>query len=138
MGILSTIIGPVAGIIDKAVPDADLRRRLKQEIKAKLIDQESALTAAARDVIVSEARGESWMQRNWRPLTMLTFAAIIANNYLIAPYVQAFGGVAVVLDIPPGMWTLLTTGLGGYVVGRTLEKTGTTIRIGGAGKKDGA
>ncbi len=131
MGLLNAILGPVTGIIDKAVPDADLRRRLKQDIRARLIEQESALTAAARDVIVSEARGESWMQRNWRPLTMLTFAAIIANNYLIAPYVQAFGGVAVVLDIPPGMWTLLTTGLGGYVVGRTLEKTGSRLRIGG-------
>jgi hypothetical protein len=45
--------------------------------------------------------------------------------------VQAFGGVAVVLEIPPGMWGLLTMGLGGYVVGRTIEKTGSQIRIGG-------
>ncbi len=131
MGLLNAILGPVTGIIDKAVPDADLRRRLKQDIKARLIEQESALTEAARDVLVAEARGESWMQRNWRPLTMLVFAAIIANNYLVAPYVQAFGGVAVVLDIPDGMWRLLTMGLGGYVVGRTLEKTGSRLRIGG-------
>ncbi len=131
MGLLSAIIGPVAGIIDKAVPDADLRRQLKQEIKAKLIDQETVLTQAARDVLVAEAQGTSWMQRNWRPLTMLTFTAIIANNYLIAPYVQAFGGVAVVLEIPDGMWNLLTMGLGGYVIGRTLEKTGSRFRVGG-------
>ncbi len=131
MGLLSTIIGPIAGIIDKAVPDADLRRQLKQEIKAKLIDQETVLTQAARDVLVAEAQGTSWMQRNWRPLTMLTFTAIIANNYLIAPYVQAFGGIAVVLDIPDGMWNLLTMGLGGYVIGRTLEKTGSRFRVGG-------
>ncbi len=130
MGLLNTIIGPVAGIIDKAVPDADLRRTLKQQIRAKLIEQESALTQAARDVLVAEAKGESWMQRNWRPATMLTFTAIIANNYLIAPYVQAFGGVAVVLDIPDGMWNLLTMGLGGYVIGRTLEKTGSRFRVG--------
>ncbi len=130
MGILGAILGPITGIIDKAVPDADLRHSLKQEIKAKLIDQESALTEAARDVLVAEAKGESWMQRNWRPLTMLVFAAIIANNYLIAPYVQAFGGVSVVLDIPDGMWNLLTMGLGGYVIGRTLEKTGSRFRVG--------
>ena len=84
-------------------------------------------------MIVAEAQGGSWMQRNWRPMTMLTFAAIVANNYLVAPYVQAFGGVAVVLEIPPGMWGLMTMGLGGYVVGRTLEKTGSSIRIGAAG-----
>ena len=134
MGLLNAIIGPVAGIIDKAVPDADLREKLKNEISAKLIDQEAAMTAAARDVLVAEAKGESWMQRNWRPLTMLSFTAIIVNNYLLAPYVQAFGGVAVVLDIPGGMWNLLTMGLGGYVIGRTLEKTGSRIRIGGGNK----
>ena len=133
MGLLNAIIGPIAASIDKAVPDADLRRRLKADINARLIDQESALTGAARDVLVAEAKGESWMQRNWRPLVMLTFAAIIANNYLVAPYVQAFGGVAVVLDIPAGMWNLLTMGLGGYVVGRTLEKTGSRVRIGKPG-----
>jgi len=133
MGLLSTIIGPITGIIDKAVPDADLRRKLKQDIRAKLIEQETTLVTAARDVIVAEAQGGSWMQRNWRPMTMLTFAAIVANNYLVAPYVQAFGGVAVVLEIPPGMWGLMTMGLGGYVVGRTLEKTGSSIRIGAAG-----
>ncbi len=135
MGLLNAILGPVTGIIDKAVPDADLRQRLKQQIEAKLIDQESALTLAARDVLVAEAKGESWMQRNWRPLTMLSFTAIIVNNYLLAPYVQAFGGVAVVLDIPGGMWNLLTMGLGGYVIGRTLEKTGSSIRIGGGKQK---
>jgi hypothetical protein len=68
---------------------------------------------------------------------MLVFVTVIANNYLIAPYVQAFGGVAVVLDIPQGMWTLLTMGLGGYVVGRTIEKTGSQIRIGGTEKSAG-
>lgn len=53
---------------------------------------------------------------------MLSFVAILINNYIFAPYVQAFGGVAVVLEIPPGMWGLLTIGMGGYVGGRTVEK----------------
>ncbi len=131
MGIINTIIGPIADVISEVVPDADLRRKLKTEIQAKLISQETTLTKAARDVIVAEAQGESWMQRNWRPLTMLSFTAVIINNYIIAPYVQAYGGVAVVLEIPDGMWGLLTMGLGGYVVGRTLEKTGSRFRVGG-------
>lgn len=131
MSIFRALLAPVTDLISEVVPDADKRIELENKIEQMLIQQKSDLTLASRDVIVAEAQGESWLQRNWRPVSMLVFVAVIANNYLIAPYVQAFGGVAVVLEIPPGMWGLLTMGLGGYVVGRTIEKTGSHLRIGG-------
>jgi len=53
---------------------------------------------------------------------MLTFVAIIANNYILAPYLQAMFGWSVALDIPPDMWDLLKLGLGGYMIGRSGEK----------------
>jgi len=130
MSLLKALIAPVSEIIREIVPDGDKRFALEREIEKLLIEQEKQFVEAGRDVVVAEAKGESWLQRNWRPVSMLVFVAVIANNYLIAPYVQAFGGVAVVLEIPPGMWGLLTMGLGGYVVGRTFEKTGSQIRIG--------
>jgi len=74
-------------------------------------------------IIQSEANGEGWLQRNWRPITMLTFVFIIANNYILYPYITLFGGKAITLDIPPDMWGLLKLGLGGYVVGRSIEKS---------------
>jgi hypothetical protein len=48
---------------------------------------------------------------------MLLFGVIIANNYLIVPIFRTPAA-----DIPPDMWDLLKLGLGGYVVGRTVEK----------------
>ncbi len=135
MSVFKALIGPVTEVIRELVPDNDKRFALEREIERLLIEQEKEYVMAGRDVVVAEAKGESWLQRNWRPISMLVFMAVIANNYLIAPYVQAFGGVAVVLEIPPGMWSLLTMGLGGYVVGRTIEKTGSSIRIGGLRKE---
>lgn len=136
MSFLTSLIEPITNIIAKAVPDADKRKALETQIRVLLIAQETEFVKAARDVVVAEAKGDSWLQRNWRPISMLVFVAVIANNYIIAPYVQAFGGVAVVLEIPDGMWGLLTMGLGGYVVGRTIEKTGSHIRLGGAGSTE--
>ena len=54
---------------------------------------------------------------------MLIFMVIIANNYIIHPYVTLFTGGAhsVALDIPENMWALLKIGVGGYVVGRSGE-----------------
>jgi len=74
-------------------------------------------------IIEAEAKGDSWLQRSWRPITMLVFVFIIANNYIIYPYISHFGGKAISLSIPPDMWSLLKIGLGGYVVGRSIEKS---------------
>jgi hypothetical protein len=74
------------------------------------------------NIVKAEAQSESWIARNWRPITMLTFVFIIANNYIIYPYLSLFGIPSTALDIPPDMWELLKIGLGGYVVGRSVEK----------------
>lgn len=70
----------------------------------------------------TEVTSDSWITKNWRPLLMLLFGAIIANNYIISPYVQAMFGAGVSLPIPPDMWQLLKLGIGGYVIGRSSEK----------------
>jgi hypothetical protein len=74
------------------------------------------------NIVKAEAQSESWIARNWRPITMLTFVFIIANNYIIYPYLSLFGIPSTALNIPPDMWELLKIGLGGYVVGRSVEK----------------
>ncbi len=51
------------------------------------------------------------------PLVGGLFGLIVANNYLIVPL---FGSP--MADIPPDMWDLLKLGVGGYVVGRSVEK----------------
>lgn len=109
-------------IIKRVIPDKEKQKEaqlklldIQQNGELKLIEQQAS-------VIIAEAKSESWLARNWRPVTMLTFVSIIANNYIIAPYLHAFGATNVILDIPPKMWGLMELGLGGYVVGRTVEK----------------
>ena len=61
---------------------------------------------------MSDAYGQSFLQRNWRPITMLTF--------LILVVLDSFGLLST--PLAPEAWVLLQLGLGGYVVGRTAEK----------------
>ena len=113
MGFLS-VVDKVTDIVDKFVPDKDAATQLKAELTSKLIESRS-------QVIVSEAQG-GWLQRNWRPITMLIFVFIIFNNYILAQYMIALGIDFPILPIPGGMWNLLTVGIGGYVLGRSWEK----------------
>lgn len=125
--ILQAALGPILSIIDKAVPDKALALKLKAELSAQMLASDGASMQAASNIIVAEAKGESWMQRNWRPLTMLSFVFIIVNNYVLAPYSTLFGIVIPTLAIPPGMWGLLQLGIGGYIASRGAEKIATTI-----------
>lgn len=119
---LGAITGPLFGLIDKAVADKDEANRLKTEIRSQLIDSENSIVKAQMEIILAEAGGESWLQRNWRPLLMLVIIAIVANNYLIAPYLGAMFGVGLTLPLPDALWDLMTLGVGGYVGGRSVEK----------------
>jgi hypothetical protein len=121
---ITGILPAIAGIVGKAVPDKDLAKRLMHDIEVLVIGVQAQLVQAKASIIIAEAQGASWIQRNWRPITMLTFVFIIANNYILVPYAVALTGPDVIpmLDIPPGMWSLLTVGIGGYIGGRSYEK----------------
>ena len=112
----------VTDLVGQFVEDKDKANELETAIKNKLINLEQEVVRAQRDTIVAEANSQSFIARNWRPIMMLTFVFIIANNYILFPYVQLFGGTALELKIPDAMWGLLKIGVGGYVVGRSGEK----------------
>lgn len=112
MGLLD-LLPKVAGVVDKLIPDKDLAIKVKAELSMELAKSRS-------EVIQAEARG-GWLQRSWRPITMLVFVYIIFNNYILMPYARALGLDLPVLEIPAGMWGLLKIGMGGYVLGRSGE-----------------
>lgn len=137
--IIGKVIEGAFGIVDKLVEDKDKANQLKHEIQAQFMQLdysafETEINKRA-EIIVAEATGQSWLQRNWRPLLMLVAIGVVANNYLIYPYLALFGVPATVLELPDKLWNLLTLGVGGYVVGRSAEKIATTW-VGKKGKEE--
>jgi len=114
--LVAKLLPGVLGIVDKAVEDKDQAAAIKARIHELAVSGQLKELEAAAGVIQAEAQG-NWLQRSWRPLLMLLFGVIIANNYLIVPLFNT-----PTADIPPDMWDLLKLGVGGYVVGRTAEK----------------
>jgi len=115
--LIAPLISGLFGLIDKTVEDKDQAAQIKARLQEMVLTGQIKEIEAAANVLVAEARGESWLQRNWRPLLMVLFGLIVANNYLLAPY-----GLGQTLELPPDMWDLLKIGVGGYVVGRSVEK----------------
>jgi len=59
---------------------------------------------------------------------MLTITAIVAWNFLLAPLAELAvtlstgNQIPLSIPLPDELWTLLSIGVGGYVVGRSGEK----------------
>lgn len=119
---LQLLIAPITSLIERIFPDKAAQDKAKAEMMTIIANADAEAYKAKGKIIEAEAKGESWMQRNWRPLLMMTFIAIIINNYILMPYLAMFGVLTPKLALPPEMWTLLTVGVGGYIVGRSGEK----------------
>jgi hypothetical protein len=123
MSILSFISGifkPAAQLVDDLTTSDEEKLQLKaammkieNEFATKVIEYQAKLTEAQSDIIGKEATGHSWLQRNWRPITMLTFLVLVLLDSI---------GLLPGDGLNDKAWTLLEIGLGGYVVGRSAEK----------------
>ncbi len=117
--LLSGLLEPVTKLIDEVHTSEEERLKVKSglfqmqaSIVGQVMDYEARLLEAQAKVVTAEAQGASWLQRNWRPITMLTFLVLVIAD--------TFGLTA--FRLSEEAWTLLQIGLGGYVVGRSAEK----------------
>ena len=85
---------------------------LQAQLQVEVLEYEKNLLNKQSQIITAEAQGNSWLQRSWRPITMLTFLVLVC--------LDAFGWLA--FRLSDQAWVLLQIGLGGYVIGRSGEK----------------
>jgi len=116
MSILGKVSSLLETVVDKVVPDKGQAAELKAALNTQLIQLGTKELEAASSIIIAEAQGHSWLQRNWRPMTMLWFAALVGAHWLgFTPENLSEAQVIALLGI-------VKVGLGGYVVGRSAEK----------------
>jgi hypothetical protein len=115
-------LAPILGTFIKSkFPDPTEAAKAEAEMNAQLWANAHQLNAAAADIIKTEAESGHWLTSNWRPITMLVFVALIVARW--------FGWAAPGLSEAEylKLWTIVEFGLGGYVVGRSVEKIAPTI-----------
>lgn len=114
---LIPVLAPILGkVLDKAIPDKDAREKAQAAALSQLMEHQHEIEQAAGQIIRTEAASSHWLAANWRPLTMLTFTALIVARW--------FGFAAPELSEAEylALWDIVEIGLGGYIVGRSAEK----------------
>jgi hypothetical protein len=119
MDFIGGIFKPAADLIDNMHTSTEEKMSMSNQLEkiqnamtSKVLDLDAQLLASKTAIITAEANGQGFLQRNWRPVTMLTFLVLVVCD--------SFGLLA--FRLADEAWTLLQLGLGGYVIGRSAEK----------------
>jgi|TARA_X000001382_G_scaffold128481_1_gene118276 hypothetical protein len=127
MSLITSLIGPVTGILDKVIEDKDQKAKLAHEIATMSDTHAQQALLAQLEINKAEAASGSLFKGGWRPAVGWICAIAFGYHFVLQPLI-IFVVTIIGVDIPDlpefDMSTLLTTlggllGIGGL---RTYEK----------------
>lgn len=96
--------------------------KIQADLQAKLVDAVTAEINQGGQIIQAEAKSQSWLPRNVRPLLLLLWGLTITLNTFV-PLVARFWVPSLTpFVVDPWIYKLTAIGFTGYVTARTWEK----------------
>jgi len=115
LNIITPIVGSLFKTIDKVIDNKTDGDKIKAKIQEQLLAGELKELEGAAKIIETEAKG-GFLQRNWRPLMMLTFAGLMVAHWF------GFTAPNIPESVQNSLLNIIMIGIGGYTVGRSAEK----------------
>ncbi len=131
MAVLETLIGPIASIIDKIIPDKEVRAKAKLELIKLEGSQEMRMIEAQLQAIVAEAQSvDPWTSRARPSFLYVMYAMILwalPMGVLAAFNPSAARDIAAGMNsylggLPEPLYALFGTGYLGYTAARQWGK----------------
>jgi len=126
LSMLGSLIGPVSSILDKVIPDKDLREKLAHDIATMAERHAHEQIQAQLEINKTEAAHKNLFVAGWRPACGWVCVLGMAGNFLIIPMANMAlelletGVVVPMIDLSTMLPVLMgMLGLGGL---RTFEK----------------
>jgi len=151
--IVSAVAGPIRDLIDSLFTSDEERTKAKAALAVAEAKAEVEASRVYAEVVQTEMKGESTVQRTWRPHMMYVIISAFAWNWIVAPLLTWLTSLgltvaltsgwleatmyATLLDatkvpttaIPDYAWIFLTGGAAGYVGLRSLVDKGGLEKI---------
>ena len=127
MSIIASLIGPVSSILDKVIPDKDMKAKLAHELATMADTHAQQALLAQLEINKAEAVSGSVFKGGWRPFVGWVCGIALLYHFILSPLIL-FGVTLTGIEIPPipafdtgSLMTVLMgmLGLGGL---RTYEK----------------
>ena len=132
LNLIDRLINPISTLLDKAIPDKDLKEQLAHDIATMAERHSHDIIKAQIEVNKTEAAHKSLFVSGWRPAVGWTCCLGLAGNFLIIPFsnfIMALAGSDIVIpliDVSTMMPVLM--GMLGLGTMRTVEKINNVER----------
>ena len=113
-------IDAIGKVVDNVITNDDEKSKAKKELTEVVLKSLNEVANVQGEVIKKEMEG-NFLQRSWRPLLMLTFGTILVCKW----FGLTDGSIDNELELK--LMDIVQLGLGGYVVGRSVEKVAGTV-----------
>jgi len=124
MGLLdflkSNTVDAIGKVVDNVITNDDEKSKAKKELTEVVLKSLNEVANVQGEVIKKEMEG-NFLQKSWRPLLMLTFGTILVCKW----FGLTDGNIDHELEIK--LMDIVQLGLGGYVIGRSVEKVAGTV-----------
>jgi len=117
---ISALIGPVSAILDKVIPDKDLREKLSHEIATMAERHSQEQVMAQIEVNKVEAAHKSLFIAGWRPAIGWICGFALLYSTIISPILGIW---VVVPEVDVSLLTTVLMGMLGLGAMRSFEKT---------------
>jgi len=87
MSLLGSLIGPVTGLLDKFIPDKDLKNQLAHDIATMAEDHMHEEIKMQMEVNKQEAAHKSLFVAGWRPFIGWTCGIALAWHFVLQPLI---------------------------------------------------
>lgn len=118
MKLFPKLVDDIGKLVDTLTVSSTEKKQIRSQIVDTLYRYSSDLEKEQASIIRNETQG-NWLQKSWRPIVMLAFTFIV----LLGAFVKL-----PLLEDTSKFWDLLEIGLGGYVIGRSVEKVTGKLR----------
>ena len=115
LGAVAPMVKTLFSTIDKTIDNKAEAEKIKQNIQQQLLSGQLKELEAQASIITAEAKG-GWLQRNWRPMLMLTFAGLVVAHWF------GFTAPNIPESVQNSLLNIVLVGMGGYIVGMSGEK----------------
>jgi hypothetical protein len=87
---LTALIGPIAGLLDKFIPDADLKNKLAHEVATMAESHAQELAKGQLEINKAEASHKSIFVAGWRPFIGWTCGVALMLAFCFSTYNNIF------------------------------------------------
>ena len=116
---ITAIITAISGVLTRIIPDPDKRIQVEADIHRALLENQSAIYGAMKDVMAADAASDSWLTKNARPIVVM-WCLVMITWVVFSPMFGLQGAtIAALRAVPSDLWNLVTVGIGGYILAKS-------------------